>query len=61
MGFESELKKTVKSLGGWFNAHAHIDRAFVMEPKYVEHADMDPWEIATYPLEAKQHTRKSVV
>lgn len=56
MGFESELKKTVKSLGGWFNAHAHIDRAFVMEPKYVEHADMDPWEIATYPLEAKQHT-----
>jgi len=56
MGFESELKKTVKSLGGWFNAHAHIDRAFVMESKYVEHADMDPWEIATYPLEAKQHT-----
>ena len=56
MGFESELKKAVGNLGGWFNAHAHIDRAFVMEAKYVEHADMDPWEIATYPLEAKQHT-----
>jgi len=56
MGFGSELKKAVESLGGWFNAHSHIDRAFVMEAKYVEHADMDPWEIATYPLEAKQHT-----
>ncbi|GAK58290.1 hypothetical protein U27_05263 [Candidatus Vecturithrix granuli] len=56
MGFEQELRNAVRNLGGWFNAHAHIDRAYVMESKYVEHADMDPWEIATYPLEAKQHT-----
>ncbi len=56
MGFEEEVRNAVKNLGGWFNAHSHIDRAFVMESKYVEHADMDPWDIATYPLEAKQHT-----
>ncbi|PIE35627.1 hypothetical protein CSA56_03485 [candidate division KSB3 bacterium] len=56
MGFAEEVRNAVKNLGGWFNGHAHIDRAFVMESKYVEHADMDPWDIATYPLEAKQHT-----
>ena len=56
MGFEQELRNAVQKLGGWFNAHAHLDRAFVMESRFVEHADMDPWEIATYPLEAKQHT-----
>lgn len=56
MSFERELRKAVNDLGGWYNAHTHLDRAFVMESKYVEHADMDPWEIATYPLNAKQHT-----
>ena len=56
MGFEEEVRNAVKNLGGWFNGHGHIDRAFVMESKYVDHADMDPWDIATYPLEAKQHT-----
>ncbi|MCF7928092.1 MAG: hypothetical protein K9L68_03890 [Spirochaetales bacterium] len=55
MSFENELRKAAKAGGGWFNAHAHIDRSFVMESRYVEHADMDPWEIATYPLEVKQH------
>ncbi len=49
MGFQEEVRNAVKNLGGWFNAYAHIDRAFVMESKYVEHADMDPWDIATYP------------
>jgi len=29
MGFEQELRNAVKNLGGWFNAHAHIDRAYV--------------------------------
>ncbi len=56
MAFEREVRNQVKKLGGWFNAHSHLDRAFVMEPRYVEHADMDPWEISTYPLEIKQHT-----
>lgn len=56
MNFETELRKTVREYGGWLNAHAHIDRSYVMDPKYVEYADMDPWEIATYPLPAKQHT-----
>jgi cytosine deaminase len=55
MSYEQEMRTAVDDAGGWWNAHAHLDRAFVMEPRYVEHADMDPWEIATYPLEVKQH------
>jgi cytosine/creatinine deaminase len=56
MNFEEEVRKAAASYGGWLNAHAHIDRAHVMEPMYVDYADMDPWEIATYPLPVKQHT-----
>ncbi len=56
MNFEEEVRKAAASYGGWFNAHAHIDRAHVMEPAFVDYADMDPWEIATYPLPVKQHT-----
>jgi len=55
MSFEAELRKAVRETGGWVNAHAHLDRAFVMDAKFVAHADMDPWEIATYPLVVKQH------
>ena len=55
MSFEKEVRKAVMNLGGWYNGHAHIDRAFVMDSKFVEHADMDPWEISTYPLQVKQH------
>jgi len=55
MEFEYKFKETVKNLGGFFNAHTHLDRAFVMESKYIEHADMNPWDIVTYPLEVKQH------
>ena len=54
MSFEKAIREEVDSLGGWINAHAHIDRAYVMESKYVEHADMDPWEISNYPLPVKQ-------
>ncbi|MDR3200728.1 MAG: hypothetical protein LBT68_04655, partial [Spirochaetales bacterium] len=56
MSFEEEIRKAVEEEGGWWNAHSHLDRALVMDAQYVAHADMDPWEIATYPLEVKQHT-----
>jgi len=54
--YETLIRQSVKEAGGFLNGHAHLDRALVMDPKYVAHADMDPWEIATYPLEVKQHT-----
>lgn len=54
--YETLIRKSVQEAGGFINAHAHLDRTLVMDPKYVSHADMDPWEIATYPLEVKQHT-----
>ena len=54
MSFEQLVRDEVKKLGGWVNAHAHIDRAYTMDNKYFEHADMDPWEVANYPLTVKQ-------
>jgi len=54
--YETLIRRSVQEAGGFLNGHAHLDRALVMDPKYVSHADMDPWEIATYPLEVKQHT-----
>ena len=53
--FEKALKNYVKQYGGWFNAHAHIDRSHTMKRKYYEHADMNPWQISNYPLVIKQH------
>ncbi len=55
MGFEQKLRNAVKNLGGCLTPMLTLTVP-VMESKYVRHADMDPWEIATYPLEAKQHT-----
>jgi len=56
MNFEREFRKAAEKYGGMINAHTHLDRAYVMKPEFVEYADMDPWEIATYPLPVKQHT-----
>ena len=56
MNFEREFHKAVEKYGGMINAHTHLDRAYVMKPEFVEYADMDPWEIVTYPLPVKQHT-----
>jgi len=54
MSFEQTVRDEVKKLGGWVNAHSHIDRAYIMDSKYFDHADMDPWEVANYPLPVKQ-------
>lgn len=45
----------IKGCGGWFNAHAHLDRANTLDPKYWVHAGIDPLEAATYPLYLKQN------
>lgn len=54
--FEKELRDAVKQYGGWHNAHVHIDRAYTLEQKYVDYADLNVWDIMTYPLPVKQHT-----
>ena len=53
--FQKTARRHVKNLGGWYNAHAHIDRAHTMQKKYYEHADMDPWQLVNAPLKIKQH------
>ena len=53
--FEKVLRTHVKDLKGWFNAHAHIDRAHTFRPEYYHHADKKLHEIPNYPLIIKQH------
>jgi len=53
--FEQAVRTYAQEMGGWFNAHAHIDRSYTMDPKFYSHADMDPWQISSYPLVIKQH------
>lgn len=56
MTFAEGVQAGVKRYGGWYNAHAHIDRSFVMDSSYIHHADMNAWDVAGYSLEVKQHT-----
>lgn len=41
-------------LGGFYNAHAHIDRAGTLEPRYLTHVNTTPLDISTATLRAKQ-------
>lgn len=54
--FERTVREKVKERGGWFNAHAHLCRTGTMNKDFLNHAGMDPWDVATYELAVKQHT-----
>lgn len=41
--------------GGFYNAHAHLDRADTLDGKYLAMVNLDPIEAANLPLQAKQH------
>jgi len=56
MTFEEGVRAEVEKYGGFINAHSHIDRSYVMDTRYVSHADMNAWDITGYSLEVKQHT-----
>jgi len=53
--FESLLREKVKELGGWYNAHAHIDRSYVLDKKYFSHYDIGEWDVCHCPLPVKQN------
>jgi cytosine/adenosine deaminase-related metal-dependent hydrolase len=48
------LERTVKSFGGWLNAHTHLDRANTFAPEYLQHANIDPVGAAGLSLPVKQ-------
>jgi len=48
------LERTVRSFGGWVNAHTHLDRANTFAPEYLQHANIDPVGAAGLSLPVKQ-------
>lgn len=53
--YELEVLSHVFKLGGFYNAHAHIDRADTLEPRYLEHIGTTPLEASSFPLSVKQN------
>lgn len=53
--YEKKLLKRAEEYGGWVNAHAHLDRADTLDPRYWERASIDPLEAATLSLKVKQN------
>ena len=41
--------------GGFFNGHAHLDRAYTLADAYLEHAGTTPLKASNLPLEVKQN------
>jgi cytosine/adenosine deaminase-related metal-dependent hydrolase len=48
------LERTVRTFGGWVNAHTHLDRANTFAPEYLHHANIDPVGAAGLSLPVKQ-------
>lgn len=41
--------------GGFYNAHAHLDRAYTLADKYLEHTGSTPLKASNLPLSVKQN------
>jgi cytosine/adenosine deaminase-related metal-dependent hydrolase len=52
--WDRALDGTVRELGGWVNAHTHLDRANTFAPEFLHHANIDPVGAAGLPLSVKQ-------
>ena len=52
--YEQKIRENVKSFGGFFNSHAHIDRAFTYEDQYYSHRDISLGYIEGCSLQEKQ-------
>lgn len=53
--YDEELLRAVADLGGFYNAHAHLDRAYTLQSEYLAHANTTPLEASTLPLSVKQN------
>lgn len=52
--FEREVLGHVQKLGGFYNAHAHLDRAGTLDPAYLAHIGTTSLEASSFPLSVKQ-------
>ncbi len=53
--FKTIFECLVNKFGGYVNNHSHIDRAYTLDRKYLEHKSMDPLEASSYSLKVKQN------
>jgi len=53
--YDEMLLRAVASLGGFYNAHGHVDRADTLDADYLAHVGTSPLEAAGLPLTVKQN------
>lgn len=53
--YDQEFLDMCGKFGGIFNAHAHLDRAYTLEDKYLRHIGTTPLEASSLPLSVKQN------
>lgn len=51
---DQEILRRVKEYGGFYNAHAHLDRAYTLEDVFLRHTDTTPLDASNLPLPVKQ-------
>lgn len=53
--YDKMLLEAVQKEGGFYNAHAHIDRADTLGDEYLRHINTTPLEASSLPLRVKQN------
>lgn len=53
--YDQEVLRHVYPYGGVYNAHAHLDRAYTLEDRYLRHMGTTPLEASNLPLSVKQN------
>lgn len=53
--YELDILERAKRFGGFYNAHAHLDRANTLEGPYLQHIDTSPLDASILPLSVKQN------
>jgi cytosine deaminase len=53
--YDREFLRLTEIFGGIYNAHAHLDRAYTLEDKFLRHIGTTPLEASNLPLSVKQN------
>jgi len=53
--YDAIVLEQCKAYGGFYNAHAHIDRAYTLADRYLEHVGTTPLKASNLPLSVKQN------
>ena len=53
--YEKSILAETQQRGGFFNAHAHLDRAHTLQAEYLAHIGTSPIEASNLPLSVKQN------